>query len=217
MNSIKETLGYFKLDKPKSNKETLILFVYNKSGQRFVYSTGEKINPEKWDKEIGQPKWLNKRSIEALNNIAINKTIYRYKDALGEFVRDIKNEGMLVTPQELKKRFDYKFKLIEHKNYITDIYTEWIDELISMAAHTKTSISKYNTVKSNIKSFEVFNNRRLKFSDIGSFYTKYIKYARDARKQNNNTLKKQLNVFKTFLRWAKKMDIQNIMGLKIGV
>jgi hypothetical protein len=54
--------GKLKLDKPNSNKDTYVLLVYNKNGKRFIYSTGEKINPLQWDKYNGAPKDLNKNT-----------------------------------------------------------------------------------------------------------------------------------------------------------
>ena len=40
----------FKLKSPHSNNESLIIFYSNlKNGQRFVYSTGERISPKLWD------------------------------------------------------------------------------------------------------------------------------------------------------------------------
>ena len=47
----------FKLKTPNSKNESLILFYANlKNGERFVYSTGEKIHQQYWDNRNQYPK-----------------------------------------------------------------------------------------------------------------------------------------------------------------
>ena len=47
----------FKLKTPNSKNESLILFYANlKNGERFVYSIGERIHPQYWDKRNQYPK-----------------------------------------------------------------------------------------------------------------------------------------------------------------
>ena len=46
----------FKLKNPKGDKDSLILFYTNlPSGERFVYSTSEKIHPKNWDRSNQRP------------------------------------------------------------------------------------------------------------------------------------------------------------------
>ena len=55
----------FKLKTPHSKNESLILFYANlKNGERFVYSTGERIHPQYWDKRNQYPK-RQKETIKA--------------------------------------------------------------------------------------------------------------------------------------------------------
>ena len=57
----------FNLKEPKKETETLILFsaYFKNEGRKFVYSTGENINPNEWDFDNRQPNNLTGRSAEA--------------------------------------------------------------------------------------------------------------------------------------------------------
>ncbi|MCH7525506.1 MAG: integrase, partial [Bacteroidetes bacterium] len=59
----------FNLRKPKIDGETLILFsaYFKDEGKKFVYSTGETINPNEWDFENRMPNNLNGRTAKAVN------------------------------------------------------------------------------------------------------------------------------------------------------
>ena len=50
------------MKEPNSEKDTLIMFscYFKSENKKFVYSTGENINPIHWDKEARQPKKTGK-------------------------------------------------------------------------------------------------------------------------------------------------------------
>jgi hypothetical protein len=60
----------FNLKEPNKNRETLILFsaYFRNEGRKFVYSTGERINPEDWDFKNKLPNNLNGRTIKVIVN-----------------------------------------------------------------------------------------------------------------------------------------------------
>ena len=70
----------FKLKTPNSKNESLILFYANlKNGERFVYSTGERIHPHYWDKRNQYPNVYKKFAIDIIKtNIKNNFFIFKY-------------------------------------------------------------------------------------------------------------------------------------------
>ena len=69
----------FFLKRPKSEKETLIIFscYFKSEGKKFLYSTGEKIKPIHWDQESKQPilKGKNKATGSAIIKLQLNLSL----------------------------------------------------------------------------------------------------------------------------------------------
>jgi len=194
--------GQFKLKKPNGDKTTLISFVYNFKGQRFVYSTGEKIHPEEWNKNENQPKNVNGRTSKAKENKAILTQLERYRVFLRESINDSKISGVFLTAKELKRLFDLEFKLAPSNKFIVDVFDLWLDTLVSKQEHTQTTIDKYTTQRNNLIDFEDYKKKKLTFADLPSFYDNYVSYSRKIKIRNNNTLHRQMGVFKGFYRWC---------------
>jgi hypothetical protein len=71
----------FKLKSTHSNNESLIIFYTNlKNGQRFVYSTGEKISPKLWD-PLNQYPIRTKVRTDNLKCNAVKSQLERYTKA----------------------------------------------------------------------------------------------------------------------------------------
>jgi len=194
--------GQFKLKNPNGNETTLISFVYNYKGQRFVYSTGEKIHPEEWNKEEKQPRNVNGRTSKAKENKAVLTQLERYRNFLIECINDSKINGSFLTTKELKRLFDLEFKLAPSNEFIVDVFDLWLGTLESKQEHTQSTIDKYRTQRNNLIDFEEYRKKKLTFADLPSFYDYYVSYSRKVKIRNNNTLHRQLGVFKGFYRWC---------------
>ena len=70
----------FKLKNPNGDKESLILFYANlPSGERFVYSTSEKIHPNNWDRLNQKPIKSRSPGDQALRS-SVELKLDRYKE-----------------------------------------------------------------------------------------------------------------------------------------
>ena len=69
----------FYLKEPNSEKDTLIMFscYFKSENKKFVYSTGENINPIHWDKEARQPKKKGKHKSLFADSIKIQLNHYQ--------------------------------------------------------------------------------------------------------------------------------------------
>jgi integrase len=194
--------GQFKLKDPNGEKSTLISFVYNFKGRRFVYSTGEKIKPEQWNKAEKQPLNVNGRTAQAKENKAILTQLERYRNFLIACINNSKINGSLLTNKELKRLFDLEFKITPSNEFIVNVFNIWLKQLEDKREHTKSTISKYTTQCNNLLDYEDFRKKRLTFADLPTFYDAYISYSRNKKNRNNNTLHRQMAVFKGFFRWC---------------
>jgi len=76
----------FKLKSPHSNNESLIIFYSNlKNGQRFVYSTGERISPKLWD-SLNQYPIKTKIRIDLLKCNAVKSQLERFIKKLRKMI-----------------------------------------------------------------------------------------------------------------------------------
>ena len=105
----------FKLEEPKSTKETLIYFrsYFDREKKNFIYSTGEKIKPEEWDFHNRLPNDLNGRTKRAENHRSIKKQLDRYSSLFAELVNRYKNMNEELNINIVRTRFDEEFKKIK--------------------------------------------------------------------------------------------------------
>ncbi len=216
--------GKFNLDKAKLDKPTYIIVIYRFKGQRFMYSTGEKIHPNQWDKENGAPKDLNKRTKQARENQSINTQINRYMDFLGECLIESKELGIDITTKYLKEKFDKEFKINPGAKQVVEVFNIWLKVKGERQEVTESTLKKYRTHRNNLirfeqykqnskkfkavqhdkKEVELLQRKILKFTDLNKFYDEYVAFARSVRNQNNNSLSRSIKAYKGFLAWAKK-------------
>ena len=91
-----------KLKHPNQSKPSLILcYATLQDGERFVYSTGEKIEPRLWDARVQQPKRTKvQKDQETINSI--NLQLNRYLDAYQQLKNHLRSIDQVLTKQTLK-------------------------------------------------------------------------------------------------------------------
>lgn len=196
----------FNLKEPKSENETLILFscYFKEESKKFVYSTGEKINPTNWDFE-------NKFIFTAGKNKAkfsesIKKQLNRYSDLFLETESLYKRINEPFTSKILKNALDVEFKkVVKGKNIFFDSYDEFMLEKQNGKEWSDATVKRYNNIKNILKKFETAKKYKLTFSNINdSFHREFTGYCMDDLKHINNTYSRNLGLFKTFMFWARK-------------
>jgi integrase len=204
----------FKLKEPKAEKETLILFCceFKLENKKFVFSTGEKINPINWDFENKFPFTKGKKKTKFAESIKMQ--LDRHSDLFLEteslYIR-IKED---FTSKTLRSVFDEEFKItIKGKNIFFDAYDVFMAEKQETLQWSAGTVKRYANIKNTLEAFEIAKKYPLTFSKIDlTFYGKFVSYCMEDRKQINNTYLKNLGFFKTFMFWAikKKYTYNNV-------
>lgn len=196
----------FKLKEPKSDKETLILFscFFKKENKKFIFSTGEKINPINWDFENKFPFTSGKN--KAKFSESIKTQLNRYSDLMLETESLYKRINENFTSQTLRKVFEEEFKITPSgKNIFFDAYDEFTAEKIKAKEWSNATILRYNNIRNILKDFETVKKFPLTFSKIDeSFHREFTCYCMDHLKHINNTYARNLGLFKTFMFWVKR-------------
>jgi integrase len=108
----------FKLKDPKAEKPTLIYLILYYNKQRFVYSTGEFMHPELWNKHTERPYLKNSEEgltvkmtrIETIQADTINKELAKYIDQTAQIINQLSIEHTIPTNEALKAKYDSIFR-----------------------------------------------------------------------------------------------------------
>ena len=155
----------FKLKKPNSKNESLILFYANlKNGERFVYSTGEKINPQYWDKRNQYPKKSKAKDEQIIYNL-ISGQLDRYTKLFRSFKAQCAATDETVTKKTLKDFFNQEFKRVKGNNDFETVFNEFVEYKFKLGDWTKATKKRYQNIlnlKKDLKLFMVrFNSLQL--------------------------------------------------------
>jgi site-specific recombinase XerD len=195
----------FKLKEPKCDKETLILFCceFKAEGKRFIYSTGENINPKNWDAKSkfifasGKNKPKNFETIK----MQLDRYSYLFNETESLYKR-IKED---FTSKILRSAFDDGFKkTVQGKNIFFDAYDEFTTEKIKGKDWADATVKRYQNIRNILENFEAAKKFKLTFNKIdNAFHREFTSYCMDDLKHINNTYSRNLGLFKTFMFWAK--------------
>jgi site-specific recombinase XerD len=199
----------FNLRKPKSEKETLIVFstYIKQERKKFVYSTGESILPSSWNFENRQPKKLTGRSSESIEARAIKMQLDRYEHFYTELSNRLKITQEILDSETLKTEFDTYFKKVKPaSNLFFEVYQIFIDGKkldFSDQRNSDSTIKRYEYNKKLLEEFQKDTKTTIHFSKIDqAFYQKLLNYCIQTKKHSANTLRRNIGLFKTFLNWA---------------
>ena len=168
----------FYLKNPNSNKESLILFscYFKYEGKKFVYSTGEKINPKNWDFKNKQPNQKGKN--KATDKASIELQLGRYKDSFKTI-----QANCLITKEEftskiLKKTFDEEFKKAPSgKNLFYNAFDEFVQYKTQNIYWSPSTVKRYTNIKNILKEFEESRKYKITFNSINdSFHAEFTDY-----------------------------------------
>ncbi|UAB80971.1 tyrosine-type recombinase/integrase [Marixanthomonas sp. SCSIO 43207] len=196
----------FNLKDPNSTKPTLIyLRARIKAENKYLkYSTGEKIEPKNWDKELQFPKKIKGRTTKAIQVNSIINQLSRYGEAFQLICSKIEAEGTELTVNLIKAELDYQFKKFTTapKSFF-NVFNEFIQEKKDLGKITTGTIGRYENIKSVLEDFSIAEKYNLTFNRINNdFYIKFVKYSRKTLRHKNNTLGRNIGFIKTFMNWA---------------
>jgi len=193
-------MGFF-LKKPNTNTITLIQFIiYIDKNNYLKYYTGQKINPLNWNKETQRPKL--QRGEQGKINAKITHVLNEYAQVLDE-LKDYHGKGL--SKEIVKKEFDRHFKKIKEKT--KEFYTDYFDEFIEQKKENQTvklvSINRYVKVHEVILELQKKYKTKYKLENFdAAFFSKLIGHLRIVKNISDNTLRRKIGFFKSFLNWC---------------
>ena len=192
----------FKLKSPHSNNESLIIFYSNlKNGQRFVYSTGERISPKLWD-PLNQYPVKTKIRINLLKCNSVRSQLDRYTSAFREFESISHSLNESLTKEKIRSYFDQTFKNIRKKNDFYLVFDEFSDLNTRLGVWTQSTQSRYRTIKKDLLNFDKINGPST-FDGIDLiWYASFKSYCEQVKKHSVNTFGRNIGLVKTFLNYA---------------
>jgi integrase len=192
----------FKLKTPNSKNESLILFYTNlKNGERFVYSTGERIHPHYWDKRNQYPK-KSKAKDEQITYNLISGQLDRYTKLFRTFHAQSAATKEIVTIKALKDCFNQEFKRVKRNNDFETVFDEFVEYKFKLGDWTKGTKKRYQNILNLIRGFEAIHGK-VQFSSITmKWYANFKHYCETVKKHNVNTFGRNIGLIKTFLNYA---------------
>ncbi|MEM8938257.1 MAG: tyrosine-type recombinase/integrase [Bacteroidota bacterium] len=188
------------------NEKCLILFTcyFKNEEKKFVYSTGEKINPKNWD---FKNKWpFAKGSNRDVYYSSINTQLNRYENTFESVQARCKSFSEDFTSRLLKSEFDKEFKkAISGQGTFFNAYDEFMEENIKSQKWGKSSIKRYQNLRNLLSDFQITQNFKLTFNKINQkFHSEFTDYSIDKKGHATNTFRRNMGLFKTFMLWALK-------------
>lgn len=209
----------FSLKKPAATSPTLISIVYRFGFEKFVYSTGESIHPDFWDKASQRAKTnLKGNPAQLAANKETNLQLDRYHLKLTEILAGLTATNQPITIEALREAMDKEFLKETHHRRVAEeakkpTMLAWIDNWIKTVKHTRETpprpinprtVLKYKATLKILQSFSKDKRKgRLDFDGINmDFYFDFTEYLRDTYKHTPNTIGKHITIVKLFLREA---------------
>ena len=171
---------------------------------RFKYSTGLKINAVNWDKTRQRPKL--QRGEQGLINKEITHILNEYEQVL-DILKKEHSKGL--TGSILKQELNSHFKKINTRqiNTYTDYFNLYINQRQESLSVQKDSWQKYTRIHTAIMEMQKKYKTIYYLKDFDeAFFNKFIAYLRAEKEISDNTLKRKLGFFKTFLNWCMRND-----------
>ncbi len=208
----------FKLLKPSADKPTAIrLFLYFDK-KRFVYGTGEKINPKLWD-NVNQRPTQDKAAIRKAKaqNPSIAIYLNNLRTTLDNFANEVKrsftlweSQGIVPSKDRLKTHLDEIFKDGARKSGPLSL-NQYIDTFIKQLEsgerttengkrYAHGTIKNYNGFKTQLTNYQTEKRVKLDFEHITTdFYDSFVKFFND-KSYSQNTIGRHIKNLKTIMR-----------------
>ncbi|GHT28275.1 integrase [Bacteroidia bacterium] len=185
-------------------------------GQRIDFSTGYRIDASKWDAEKQRVKngCTNKLKQSASE---INADLLMYYTDIQNIFKEFEVQNINPSPEELKESFANRYKQPETEKQIIEekpkilfnaAFDEFIKECGNQNSWGNATYEKFKAVRNHLKEYDNHPNFEKLDDDWFSGYMNYLRKL-DMR---NNTIEKQINYLKWFLRWSVKKGYNENMS-----
>lgn len=189
-----------------------ISYTHNRTRKRFP--TGVKID------SINQISPEGKLKGNLPNKLEKQEAIDNLKYRIESFIRQYNLEfGVSPTIVELERILKDSENKVHKTERVLDAYNIFYEakkkELFGNIDRAKKSIKEYNGLKYYLEDYEVFLGRQIRFFEIDKEWMLDFKIFNETKRKNTkdkkyqtfgglrgNTIKKKINIFITFMKWA---------------
>ena len=177
------------------------------NSQRIDFSTGYKIDQEKWDKESQR---VRKNCCNKLLQSAteINSYLMKLETAIQDVFKMFEYQEVMPTREQVKLAFNEKIKRKETGNtaknvdsqHFWNVYDEFVDNCGKANNWTHSTYEKFAAFRKHLERFDK-DMTFTKFNEEG-----IVGFTESLRKEGlrNSTLQKQMGFLRWFLRWCQK-------------
>jgi len=190
-------MGFF-LD----GKQNYILFHFYINGKLSKYSTRIRVERKEWDLKLQRPK--ARRGEIGKESRRVTHELNEYQKVF-DYLRRYYKESL--TKEVVRRKFDehFRFKISSSRKTYSDYFKIYIQQKKDSHSLQKDSWQKYTRIHTAILELEKKNNTTYYLSDFNSvFFNELIAYFRNEKDISDNTLRRKLGFFKTFLNWCIK-------------
>lgn len=198
----------FFIDKEKG-KPTAKVRYRVKWGENIVaFGLGYRVEVDKWIPEAQRCKINTTHGENKIPASKINKKIEWYQSILEKVFEDFYRKNISPTKEELRYGFNFRIgRIVEEKsekkvekNFIQDIFVQFIKEEKIVRQWTTNTIIKMENVQEKLLNF----NPKLEIENFGE--SNLLGYQLNLQNQGfqNSTVIKNFSYLKWFLRWADK-------------
>jgi len=193
--------------KNKNESETLVVLIFRYDNNKFVYSTGQKINPKFWNDKDQKAKETSKFPEYPEFNNYLNTLRYKTQDIYRKFL--IENPSF--TKEDFKKELD--ISLEKEKRKEKPNLMQFIDEFIKnreLSGKPNGSIQVYKKTQKHLKDY-CKKYGAINYESINlEFLEKFQRFLySEPRLLSVNYSLKLIQNLKLFLNEAKELDYHN--------
>ena len=186
-------------------------------GKRIEFTTGYRIDRNKWDEENGRVKKGCSNKLKQSYS-EINVDLNRYESIIHDIFKEYELQSVMPSVEDVKTIFNSRIAIkkpespeveeenVEPQKSFWEIYDEFTKECGRLNDWTPATKQKFKALKNHLlkfkklQSFEFLNEKGL--NDIVEFF-------RNKCNMLNSTIGKQLGYLKWFLKWAANKGYHN--------
>ena len=177
-------------------------------GKRIEFTTGYRIDMNKWDAEIGRvKKGCSNKLKQSFSEI--NADLNRYESIIHDIFKEYELKGEMPSVDDVKTIFNSRIAVKTPEDSsdseqskvksFWEVYDEFTKECARQNDWTEATKKKFKTLKNHLVAFKKLNSFDF-LTEKG--LNDLVDYFRNKKDMLNSTIKKEIGYLKWFLKWA---------------
>lgn len=205
----------FLLDKEKDKPDSKLRYRIKWNGYTVAFNVGYRVDNDKWVAEAQRCKPNTTHGKKKVSASTINKEINFYEETAASVFYSFEKSDVTPSAEDFRNAFNIKIGKTVEKEERTgffDLYDQFIKIEGEEKSWTESTYKKHRTVRKHVQNFAP----NLDFADLTETgLNKLTSYLLSLTNDGgdptmrNTTIKKDIKIFKWFLRWATKAGYNN--------